>query len=123
MQMRRRIGVLESVIYLKHKHYRSSRSVKSLHCLPNVCFHSVPTRSICGKIYRMLCIIINKTYCSEESWYRFFMRVNSISLPKKSNWIYMRQKEEMPSFNHNSCGISLLFILLAIYMWHRMEKK
>lgn len=70
-QMKSRIGVLESVVYLKHKHYRSNTSVKSLHCLTYVCFHSILSRSICGIAYRMLCITTRKTFCNEESWYRF----------------------------------------------------
>lgn len=35
----------------------------------------------------------------------------------------MRQKEEMPPFNNNSSGISLLLSPLAIYLCHSMGEK
>lgn len=34
----------------------------------------------------------------------------------------MREKDEMPFFNHNSSGISFLLISLTIYLWHSTGK-
>lgn len=35
----------------------------------------------------------------------------------------MREKDEMPFFNHNSSGIRFLLISLTIYLWHSTGKK
>lgn len=109
---RGRIGVLESVIYLKHKQYRSSRSVKSLHCLTNACFHSAPPDQSVPKVYSMLCIIISKSCGNEESKNRFW-RV--IAFPKYQTGFAWERRMKCPSsttiqVESASCSFLLQFI-------------